>query len=387
MKNILIGITSSIASYKIYELMRLYIKNGYNVKTVYTPNSINFISPLVLETLSQNPSYCNQFEPRDNTEHINLCDWADVFVIAPTTANTISKFATGIADNLLTSIFCAYISTEKPVLIAPAMNTNMWNNPFVKENIAKLVKIGVKITEPESGYLACGACGQGRLADIDIIYEDSLRCLYQNKENNSKKIVITLGGTKECIDNVRYISNFSSGKMGFSLCDWAYRFGYNVKAISTIDNKKPYEVKLVSSADDMLHALENEDYDYLIMASAVADYKSKDTKSAKLLKEDIGDVFKLELIKNPDVIKEISKNKKQNQKTIGFCLADKDIINIAKSKLADKNLDYIIANDVATALNTDKNKVTIINKNGKITDIDLDTKDNIAKKILEVICD
>ena len=387
MKNILIGITSSIAAYKIYELIRKYVKNGYNVKTVYTPNAVNFISPLVLETLSKNPSYCKQFEPRNNPEHINLCDWADIFVIAPISANTISKFASGISDNLLTSIFCAYISTKKPVLIAPAMNENMWNNPFIQENLVKLKKSGVTVDEPINGYLACGTEGKGHLDDINNIYENTLRCLFENKLNNSKKIVVTVGGTREKIDNVRYISNFSSGKMGFALCDWAYRLGYKVKAVSTIENSKPYEIKLVSSANDMLNALKNEDYNYLIMASAVADYRPKSISDKKLLKEDIGDNLCLELVKNPDIISEISKNKKDNQRTIGFCLGDKDIIRLAENKLKNKNLDFIIANDVKTALNTNTNKVTIIDKNGKIIDIDIDTKENTAKKILEVVCD
>jgi len=387
MKNILIGITSSISAYKIYELIRLFKKTGYNVKTVLTENALNFVSPVVLETLSENECYYNQFAPRKNVEHIALVDWADVFLTAPISANTISKIASGICDNLLTSIITAYIGAKKPLVIAPAMNNNMLNNPIIKENLKKLSSIGVEIIEPEVGFLACGANAKGRLADINIIYEKTLRSLYQNKSNNYKKIVVTVGGTKEEIDNVRFITNASSGKMGFSLCDWAYRLGYNVKAISTVEAKKPYEIIKVKSADDMLESLKEINFDYLIMASAVADFKVKNKAKTKISKEDIKGDLVLELTKNPDIIYEISKNKKENQKTIGFCLGDIDLIENAKRKLKNKKLDYIIANEIKTALNTDKNMVTIIDKNDRITNIDLDSKENIAKKILEVVCD
>ena len=387
-KNILIGITSSIASYKIYELIRLYKKNNCNVKVVLTDNALNFVSPLVLETLTENEAFNKQFSPRTNVEHINLVDWADIFVIAPISANTISKCAQGIADNLLTSVFCAYLTTKKPILMAPAMNTNMWNNPFIQENIEKLKKHNVVFVNPENGFLACGATGEGRLSNIEIIYENTIRCLYQNKKNNSKKIIITMGGTKEAIDNVRYITNFSSGKMGSSLCKWAYRLGYDVCCISSVElENKPYKIIKVNSAQDMLNAIKENDFDILIMAAAVCDFKMKEKFQNKIQKENIEDNLKLELIKNPDVVKEIAQNKKESQRIIGFCLTDNDLINCAKNKLKNKNLDYIVANEIETALNTDKNKVTIIEKSGKIINIDLDTKDNIAKKILEVVCD
>ena len=387
-KNILIGITSSIASYKIYELIRLYKKNNCNVKVVLTDNALNFVSPLVLETLTENEAFNKQFSPRTNVEHINLVDWADVFVIAPISANTISKCTQGIADNLLTSVFCAYLTTKKPILMAPAMNTNMWNNPFIQENIEKLKKHNVVFVNPENGFLACGTTGEGRLSNIEIIYENTIKCLYQNKKNNSKKIIITMGGTKEAIDNVRYITNFSSGKMGSCLCKWAYRLGYDVCCISSVElENKPYKIIKVNSAQDMLNAIKENDFDILIMAAAVCDFKMKEKFQNKIQKENIEDNLKLELIKNPDVVKEIAQNKKENQRIIGFCLTDNDLINCAKNKLKNKNLDYIVANEIETALNTDKNKVTIIEKSGKIINIDLDTKDNIAKKILEVVCD
>ncbi|MBQ7287547.1 MAG: bifunctional phosphopantothenoylcysteine decarboxylase/phosphopantothenate--cysteine ligase CoaBC [Candidatus Gastranaerophilales bacterium] len=387
MKNILIGITSSIAAYKIYELIRLYKKNNYNVKVVLTNNALNFVSPLVIETLSNNKCYFNQFDERTDVEHINLATWADVFVIAPATANTISKCALGIADNLLTSVFCAYFGYKKPVLFAPAMNDGMWDNVIIQENISKLKSLGCDFIEPQDGFLACGTQGKGRLAEIELIYHQTIRNLYQNKENNSKKIIITLGGTRESIDSVRFITNSSSGKMGASIADWAYYLGYNVKAISTVELKRNYEIINVNSANEMLEELQKQDFDYLIMAAAVGDFRALNHSEFKISKEDIDGDFSLKLTKNPDVVATIANNKKENQKTIGFCLTDKDLINCAKKKLENKKLDFIIANDVKTALNTSQNKVTIIEKSGKIIDIDLDTKENIARKILEVVCD
>ncbi len=386
-KNILIGISSSIAAYKIYELIRLYKKNGYSVKVVLTKNVLNFVSPLVIETLSQNKCYFEQFSSREDVEHISLATWADVFVLAPASANTISKCATGIADNLLLSVFCAYLGYKKPVLFAPAMNDGMWENPIIQENILKLKNLNCDFIDPQSGFLACGSEGKGRLADINLIYQKSLRLLYQDKKNNSKKIIVTLGGTREKIDSVRFITNSSSGKMGSAIASWAYYLGYEVKAISTVDLSSPFEIINVNSADEMLEALKQEDFDYLIMTAAVGDFKALNQSETKISKEDIEQEFNLKLTKNPDVVATIAKNKKENQKIIGFCLTDKDLINCAKNKLENKNLDFIIANDVKTALNTDKNKVTIIEKSGKMIDIDLDTKENIARKILEVVCD
>lgn len=387
MKNILIGITSSISAYKIYELVRMYKKNDFEVKIVLTPNAKHFVSELVLQTLSQNKVYCEQFEKRDDVEHISLVDWADCFILAPATANTISQCANGLAPNLLTSIFCAFLGSKKPILIAPAMNCDMWNNLIIQENIEKLKSVNVYFQEPEKGFLACGVQGVGRLAKIENIFESSLRLLYSKEKNLNKKIIITLGGTKEKIDNVRYITNASSGKMGIALANWAYRLGFNVIALSTFEFSAPYEVVVAKSAQDMLEELKRQKFDYLVMASAIADYKVENPSNVKLSKEEIGDKLELKLVKNPDVVSEISAIKTSEQKIIGFCLADKDIVETAKIKLNNKKLDFIVANDVKIALNTSSNAVTIINKNGTIIDIEQDSKENIAKKILEVVCD
>lgn len=387
MKNILIGITSSIAAYKIYELIRLYKKNNYNVKVVLTDNALNFVSPLVLETLSENEVFFNQFQKRCNVEHIDLCSWADIFVLAPVSANTISKCALGISDNLLTSVFCAYLGLKKPILMAPAMNTGMWNNPLIQKNVQTLKDFKVNFVEPETGFLACKKEGKGRLSDINLIFKTSERLLFENKNNNNKKIIVTVGGTREKIDSVRYITNASSGKMGTALCDCAFQKGYEVLAISTVNlEKKPYKIINVESADEMLSELKKQDFDYLIMTAAVADFKVKNRSETKISKENI-EKLTLELDKNPDIVSTIAHNKKETQKIIGFCLTDKNLLDCAKNKLKNKNLDYIVANDVTTALNKDTNKVTIIDKNGKMVDIEEDIKENIAKKILEVVCD
>ena len=382
-KNILLGITSSVASYKMYEFIRMYKKSGFKVKTVVTENALNFVSPVTLETLTNEKCYYEQFEARENVEHIELVKWADVFVVAPIIANTISKCANGICDNLLTSVFCAYMGTKKPILIAPAMNTNMLNNPVIQMNL-DILETYCDITPTESGQLACNDEGQGRLCNLEVIFQRTMRLFYQKKENNSKKVVVTLGGTKESIDNVRYISNFSSGRMGIALCDWAYYKGYDVTAISTIAADRAYKVINVSAALDMMNAIKKTKFDYLIMAAAVSDFRAEKIADKKIEKADIENNLDIKMVKNPDIVATIAKNKKEDQKIIGFCLGDDDLLENAKRKLEEKNLDFIVANDVKTALDTEHNKVTIIKKDGTMYNIDLDIKEKVARKIIEV---
>ncbi len=382
-KNILLGITSSVASYKMYELIRMYKKSGFKVKTVVTENALNFVSPVTLETLTNEKCYYEQFEERENVEHIELVKWADVFVVAPISANTISKCANGICDNLLTSVFCAYMGTKKPILIAPAMNTNMLNNPVIQMNL-DILETYCDIAPTESGQLACNDEGQGRLCNLEVIFQRTMRLFYQKKENNSKKVVVTLGGTKESIDNVRYISNFSSGRMGIALCDWAYYKGYDVTAISTIAADRAYKVINVSAALDMMNAIKKTKFDYLIMAAAVSDFRAEKIADKKIEKADIENNLDIKMVKNPDIVATIAKNKKEDQKIIGFCLGDDDLLENAKRKLEEKNLDFIVANDVKTALDTEHNKVTIIKKDGTMYNIDLDIKEKVARKIIEV---
>ncbi len=385
-KTVLIGITGGIAAYKICELIRMYKKAGANVKVILTPHAKNFVTELTLATLTQNEVYTDNFDIKEyKPEHISLCDEGDILVIAPATANTISKIANGICDNLLTSITCAF---NKPIIIAPAMNTNMWKNKFVQENLTKLKNNGFIIAEPESGYLACGTSGEGRLCSLEIIFNKTIETLEQNKKLTGKKIVITAGGTIEKIDPVRYISNFSSGKMGLALADNAHKMGAEVKLISTFKTDKPYKTTAVQSAQEMKNEVEKyyQDADCIIMAAAVADYRVE-TYNEQKIKKTSEDKITLSLVKNPDILKEIS-HKNHNSKIVGFCAESENLIENAKTKIQNKGCDYIIANDISRkdiGFSSDENEVYIIDKSLNITHLEKNTKQEIAKQILEHI--
>ena len=384
-KNVLIGLTGSIAAYKTAELIRLFKKEGMEVKVVSTESGLLFLGEKTLETLSNNPVYVDTFQKHSETKHISLADWADVFVIAPISANSISKIAAGIADNLLTSIVCAYLGKNKPLFIAPAMNDGMWNNPIIKENILKLKNIGVNVIEPINGFLACGSEGTGKMEDPSIIFEKVKNSLIEKK---NKIIVVTAGGTREYIDPVRFISNSSSGKMGISLADSAYNMGYDVSLITTVNVKKPYNVIPVETAEDMLNKTKEEfqNADYLIMAAAVSDFRVKNIKNSKIEKSEINNgSYNVELVLNPDILKNIAQIKKENQKVIGFSLSTENLVEIAKRKLNEKNLDFIVANEAKVALNKDTNEVLVIDKNENITKIGPYKKEEIAKLILEIV--
>lgn len=385
-KKILIGITGGIAAYKMCELIRLFIKNGASVKVVATENALNFVTKLTLQTLSQNPVAVSQFDVDEyKPEHISLADESDIFVIAPASANTISKLATGVCDNLLTSIACAF---KKPIILAPAMNCNMWENPIIRENLCKLETLGYSICPPEEGFLACGYNGSGRLCSIEKIFDKAVEILERKKKLLNKKIVITAGGTREKIDTVRFISNFSSGKMGIALADEAYSQGAEVTLISTVDVKKPYNVVFVESAMEMQNAVEEvNDFDCLIMAAAVADYRAKEIADVKM-KKTSADEISLALIKNPDILKEISSKKRDNQLIVGFCAESENVLEYAKEKIQKKNCDFLIANDISRSdigFSSDYNEVYILDKGVNITKIGRNTKTQIAKIIFEAI--
>lgn len=387
MKNILIGITSSIAAYKIPELIRMFKKANYDVKVVMTPEAKNFVTPLTLETLSSNRVYEQQFCPRDNTQHISLCSWADAFIIAPLSANTLSKIANGICDNLLSSVFCAYIGKKKPIILAPAMNCGMWENPFVQKNLETLKNAGCKILEPEYGFLACGTENKGRLCELKKIFE-AIEC---KKPLKGKKIIITSGGTREAIDPVRFISNASSGKMGRALADCAHELGARVVLISTQELQKPYKVVIAQDTISMLNATRKEfienNADYLIMAAAVSDYRVKNYSNTKISKEQAGENLTIELVKNPDILKTMCEEKSQSQKAIGFCLSSENAVENAKKKIKDKGCDIIIANEVKTALGTNESEVWIIDDSLNVKKIEKTSKINIARAILEILYD
>ena len=400
-KNILIGITGGIAGYKICELIRLYKKARANVQVVLTPNALNFVTKLTLQTLSNNEVYVDNFEIDEyKPEHIALSE-ADIFVIAPASANTISKLANGICDNLLLSTACAF---NKPFLIAPAMNTNMWENPFIQENLQKLKQNGYHILEPDDGFLACGTNGKGRMREVEEIFEETDRILSQGKLNG-KKILITAGGTKEKIDPVRYISNSSSGKMGIALADTAVSEGAEVTLVSTFKVKKPYKNIVTETAQEMEAVVKEylNSQDCVIMAAAVSDYRVKNYSEQKI-KKGAEEEITLELVKNPDILKEICDLKQlRNTHTpqlshsrsegaypliVGFCAESENLIENAKKKIQAKGCDYLVANDISRkdiGFNSNENEIYILDKDLNIKHIEKDTKQNIAKRILEEI--
>lgn len=388
-KNILIGITGGIAAYKILELIRLYKKNNANVKVIMSENATNFVTPLTVRTLTNNPVYIKQFEV-DNLfpEHISLGNWADIFVIAPASANTIGKIANGICDNLLTSIACAF---PKPIILAPAMNCEMWNNPFVQENIKKLENAGYQILSPEAGFLACGTSGVGRLCGIERICATTYEKLkYKNEKLSGKKIVITAGGTRENLDPVRFLGNYSSGKMGIALADEAYSCGADVVLINTFNHKADYKTINVSSALEMKSAVEQEqkDADCIVMAAAVADFRIKNPQEQKIKKETTGENLIVEFVKNPDILSEICKIKPQNQIIVGFCAESENLLENAKAKIEKKQCDFIVANDISRkdiGFSSDENEVYILDKNFSIKKLDKAPKRVIAEQILESI--
>ena len=385
-KTVLIGITGGIAAYKICELIRMFKRQNANVRVICTPNALNFVTKLTLQNLSQNEVGVDEFEiPDFKPEHISYADEADIMVIAPATANTVAKIANGICDNLLTSVVSAF---KKPVIIAPAMNCNMWENPIIQENIQKLRSTGYEIIEPESGFLACGYNGTGRLADLNKIFDKTVEIINSKKKLTGKKIVITAGGTIEDIDPVRYISNYSSGKMGLALADEVFQQGAETVLITTKDIVRPYKIIKVKSADEMKQAVEADfgGADCVIMAAAVADYRVKNKAEQKMKKTD-SDSLTLELIKNPDILKELC-TKKTTQKVVGFCAESENLIENAQEKIRKKGCDYLIANDISRkdiGFASDYNEVVIFNKNGGQKRIERAPKNIIARKILEEI--
>ena len=385
-KTILVGITGGIAAYKICSLIRLYKKSGAQVKVVVTPSALNFVTKLTLQTLSDNEVYVENFDVENyKPGHISLADEADIFVIAPASANTISKIANGICDNLLLSIACAF---KKPFLIAPAMNTGMWENEFVQENIKKLQAKGYHILNPENGFLACGTNGTGRMVEVEDIYEKTSEILARKQVLNGKKILITAGGTREKIDPVRYITNCSSGKMGTAIADCAYEMGADVTLISTFEVNKPYKNIVAETALEMEKAVKSnlQEQDCVIMAAAVADYRIKNYSEQKM-KKGFEDDLVLELTKNPDILKEIS-SIDCKAKIVGFCAESENLLENAKEKIQKKGCDYLVANDISRkdiGFSSDMNEVYILDKNLKISHIERDTKLNIATKILEKI--
>ena len=384
-KKIVLGITGGIAAYKAAELTRALIKEGAQVKVVMTKSATEFITPLTMQTLSQNQVYLDTFVPAEKYDmaHIALADFADAFIIVPATGNIIGKIAAGVADDLLSTTIMA---AGKPVLICPAMNNKMLANPIVQDNLSKLQEHGYFIMESAVGELACKTQGSGRLAEITDIIEE-IKSLLTPKDFLNEKVLITAGPTQEPLDPVRFITNLSSGKMGYALATAARRRGAEVTLISGPTFLSPPKVEKiinVRTAREM-HKAVMENYKkakIIIKAAAVADYRPKEISRQKLKKTK--ESLTVEMKTNPDIIEEIGKNK-EGRIVVGFAMETQNLLANAREKLKKKNMDLIVANDVCkegAGFQSDTNIVTIIDKKGKTETLKKMTKLEAADEIL-----
>ncbi len=385
-KTVIIGVTGGIACYKAVELVRLLVKDSLAVQVIMTRAAMEFVTPLTFQTLSGKPVVTETFNLTQESEigHINLADSADLFVIAPATANVIGKIAAGIADDLLTTVLMA---TQAPVLIAPAMNIHMYENPILQENIRKLRRIGYHFMEPAEGYLACGYEGKGRLPEPEKILEE-IRSLLRKKDLLGERFLITAGPSREPLDPVRYISNRSSGKMGYALARAAVRRGAGVVLVSGPSAiEPPSAVRLipVNTAAEMRRAVLEQfpECTAVIMAAAVADYRPVDASSKKLKRGKAPLDIRLE--PNPDILRELGR-RKNGKLLVGFAAETEELIANATRKLHEKNLDLIVANDVTQAgggFDGDTNIATIVDRSGASDSLSLMTKDELADRIYD----
>lgn len=389
-KNIILGVTSSIAAYKSANVASALVKKGCNVNVLMTENATNFINPLTFEELTKHKCIIDTFDRnvQYNVAHISLATSADAFIIAPASANVIGKIANGIADDMLTTTVMA---CKCPVIISPAMNTNMYENPIVQDNLAKLERFGYIIVPPAEGRLACGAIGKGKMPDEQVLLDYLERALSDKQDFKGKRVLVTAGPTQESIDPVRYITNHSSGKMGYAVARQAMLRGAEVTLVSGKVNLPPVPfVKMIyiTTAEDMYNAVtaEFENTDIVIKAAAVADFRPKRIADDKLKKADGMDSIELEPTK--DILKELGKNKK-NRFICGFSMETKNMTENSRKKLENKNLDMIVCNNLkveGAGFQGDTNVVTIIDKTNT-TELGIMSKTEVADKILDRIAE
>lgn len=388
-KTVVMGICGGIAAYKAVYAASSMVKKGLNVKVIMTKSATEFVTPLTFQTITKNKVITDMFSLSENvtTEHISLAKEADVFLICPATANVIGKIASGIADDFLTTTVMA---TKAKVVFAPAMNTNMYENPIVEANINKLKYLQYEFVEPECGILACGDSGKGRLAEIDDILDKIDEVLFDKKDFAGKKVLVTAGATREAIDPVRYITNHSTGKMGYAVAKAAKMRGADVTLVSGSTNLRPFSgVKVinVTSAEDMYNAVMEKypDTDVVVKAAAVADFTPEKTEHEKIKKT--GGEFILPLKKTEDILSKLGALK-VNQFLVGFCMETSNLIENAKKKLESKNLDLIAANSLnceGAGFGTDTNVITLISKDGKVEQYEKMSKYDAANIILDKI--
>lgn len=385
---VVLGVTGGIAVYKACELLRLLQKRGIDVFVVMTQNACRFVAPLTFETLSGHPVAVDTFD-RPQTwevEHIALAKRADLFLIAPATANIMGKMACGIADDMLSTTVMA---TRAPVLVAPAMNTCMWENAAVQQNVKTLRARGVEIVAPVSGHLACGDSGAGKLEDVAVIAERACELLFAKKDMEGLRVMVTAGPSREALDPVRYISNRSSGKMGYAIAQAAQKRGAEVTLLSgPVAIEAPQGVKLVpfTTTQELLDRASElaQEQDLLIQAAAPADYRAKEIAPQKIKKQG-GEPMTFTLVENPDVAATLGKAKRSGQVFVGFAAETNDVLAHARDKLARKNLDMIVANDVTrpgAGFDVDTNIVTLITKDGQEA-LPMMSKAEVAQRILD----
>lgn len=390
-KHIVIGITGGIAAYKSLFLIRLFKSHGYEVRVVATQHALQFVTPLTIETLSQNKLYADLFDPTEHrdVQHISTAEWADCVIVAPATANIIGKFACGIADDALSTMLLA---TRQPIFIAPAMNENMFNEPTVQRNIQLLQEKGCHIIQPQSGFLACGTTGNGRMEEPEKIFTIVNQHLQSKQILSGKKVMITAGPTYEPIDPVRFIGNHSSGLMGFSLAEAAADAGADVSLVTgptalTTSNPLIHRID-VTTAEQMYKQCMDiaEQQDIMIMSAAVADYTPQETAPEKIKKTSAE--LDIRLVKTKDILASIGKLKRNDQFLVGFALETENEKENALKKLHTKNADLIVLNSLRTkgaGFRTQTNKVMMITRDEQIFESDLKDKREIANDIIQLI--
>ena len=389
-KHIVVGVTAGIAAYKAVDLVSRLYKAGAEVKVVMTRNATKFVSPLVFGEISKHKVAVEMFENVQdwNVEHIAYATWADAYVIAPATANMIAKMSNGIADDMLST---QLLATTAPVFVCPAMNSNMYTHPTVQENLTILRGRGVHVLEPDSGLLACGVEGKGRLPDPQKIMDWVDFHLGKTELLQGKTVIVSAGGTQEAIDPVRYITNRSSGKMGYAVALKAAQAGAKTILVSApTDLAVPIGVEriIVCSATEMKEAIDShyDSADAVIMAAAVADYRVAEVADNKIKKQE---TMTLDLVKNPDILASLGE-RKQQQKLIGFAAETQDVITYGKEKVRKKNLDMLVANDVSklnAGFDVDTNEVTFIYPGDQIVSLPNMSKLDVAERIIQALAD
>ncbi|MDR3593251.1 bifunctional phosphopantothenoylcysteine decarboxylase/phosphopantothenate--cysteine ligase CoaBC [Clostridium sp.] len=388
-KNLVLGVSGGIAVYKALEIVSLLVKSNVNVNVIMTESAAKFVTPLSFQSLSQNMVTSDMFsEPKAwEIQHISLAEKADVFLVAPATANIIGKVANGIADDMLSTTIMA---TKAKVIFAPAMNTNMYGNPIVQDNIKKLKSFGYEFIDPVEGRLACGTTGAGKLEDPKVIVDRVLMELNEKKDLINKNVLVTAGPTIAQIDPVRFITNRSTGKMGYAIAKEARNRGANVTLVTgptSLEVPKNINVIKVSTNEEMKEEVLKifNSSDIVIKSAAVADYKPK-VYSEQKIKKGEGNLF-LDFVKDSDILLELGR-KKQKQILVGFAAESQKLKDNAMSKLERKNLDYIVANDITasdTGFASEDNKVIILSKDGKEVHLDKMSKEKIASNLFDII--